>query len=31
MRPPDSGSEEEKRWIRENKPSKPAPNAASTN
>ena len=31
MRPPDSGSEEEKRWIRENKPSKPTPNAASTN
>ena len=30
MRPPDSGSEEEKRWIRENKPSKPAPSAAST-
>ena len=23
MRPPDTGSEEEKRWIRENRPSKP--------
>jgi hypothetical protein len=23
MRPPDSGSDEEKRWIRENRPSKP--------
>ena len=31
MRPPDSGSEEEKRWIRENKPSKPTSSAASTN
>jgi hypothetical protein len=30
MRPPDSGSEEEKRWIRENRPSKPT-SAASTN
>jgi branched-subunit amino acid ABC-type transport system permease component len=30
MRPPDSGSEEEKRWIRENRPSKPTPSAAPT-
>jgi len=30
MRPPDSGSDEEKRWIRENRPSKPAPSSTST-
>lgn len=29
MRPPDSGSEEEQRWIRENRPSKPASSGAS--
>ena len=29
MRPPDSGSEEEKRWIRENRPSKPPQSVAS--
>jgi hypothetical protein len=31
MRPPDSGSAEEKRWIRENRPSKPPQNAAAAN
>jgi phenylpyruvate tautomerase PptA (4-oxalocrotonate tautomerase family) len=31
MRPPDSGSDEEKRWIRENRPSKPAPTSSSKN
>jgi phenylpyruvate tautomerase PptA (4-oxalocrotonate tautomerase family) len=30
MRPPDSGSPEGQRWIRENRPSKPAPSVAST-
>jgi Putative oxalocrotonate tautomerase enzyme len=30
MRPPDSGSDEEKRWIRENRPSKPPQNVAAT-
>ena len=30
MRPPESGSEEAQRWIRENRPSKPAANVAST-
>jgi phenylpyruvate tautomerase PptA (4-oxalocrotonate tautomerase family) len=29
MRPPDSGSEEELRWIRENRPSKRTSNGAS--
>src|SRR5260370_763225 len=28
MRPPDTGSDEEKRWIRENRPSKPTSNGA---
>ncbi|OBI94163.1 tautomerase family protein [Mycobacterium sp. 1245805.9] len=30
MRPPDPGSEQMKRWIDENKPSKPMPSAAAT-
>jgi len=31
MRPPDTGSHEEKRWIRENRPSKPTSSAVATN
>jgi len=31
MRPPDTGSDEEKRWIRENRPSKPTSSAVATN
>ena len=31
MRPPDTGSEEEKRWIRENRPSKPTSSTVATN
>jgi phenylpyruvate tautomerase PptA (4-oxalocrotonate tautomerase family) len=30
MPPPEAGSEEERRWMRENRPSKAAPNEAST-
>lgn len=30
MRPPDSGSDEEKLWIRENRPSKPPQKVAAT-